>query len=495
MNSAYTTYKANTYKATPILMVMLLVGSQPLKAIEDFDNFWVSPTAITASNTSKSGTFQVQSSWVNKLADRSSQLLHRDSVISTFASTSNGFNTLAFASSYSEEESSAAIGIQLGALSFYVNSGSGESYSHNNTNYSGIDPFAYHGGNIVDYQYTGASMGFAIGKYSQLQAGQTTVTADRLEDRRSSFIDFSNNRMFARYTYVERGNDYVGYGLDAGVKIGRINLAYQELTNNYDVSTRRVRFNWKQDQRNSFWLDLSAHRNAALEAYSDSSIMISWQHSIGVNNLASHATDEEADKPKQRGGLGRGVLIGGAVAAGAVVLSSGSGGQDSAERVAPAVTQSNPAPTIEPTPQADNSQTTEADQPNVATAGNPQHESARSRFNSINPISVAENREYGGYVYQAADGSFATTNPIAGDATSVELPEARFGVPNGTIARASYHTHAAFDPEFASEEFSDTDLEGDRFDNIDGYLATPMGAFLYHEVTSGQISRIGTVNN
>lgn len=488
-------FTCGSLKAASILIIMLLVGSLPLQAIEDFDNFWVSPAAITASDTGQSGSFKVQSSWVNKLADRSAQLLHRDSVVSTFVSTSNGFNTLAFASSYSEEGSSAAVGVRVGSLSVYVNSGSGESYSHNSTHYSGIDPFAYHGGNIVDYQYTGASMGFAIGEYSQIQAGQTTVTADRLEDRRSSFIDFSTDKMFARYTYVERGNDHVGYGLDAGIKIGRVNLAYQELTNNYDVSTRRIRFNWKQNHLNSFWLDLSAHRNAALEAYSNSSIMISWQHPLGANSIASHATDEEADKSQPRGGIGRGVLIGGAVAAGAVVLSSGSGGQDSAERVAPSTAQSNPQTITEPTPQADNSQSIEPVQPNVATVGNPQHDSARSRLNSINPTSVAENREYGGYVYQAADGSFATTNPIAGDATSVELPDPRFAVPNGTTARASYHTHAAFDPDFASEEFSDTDLEGDRTDNIDGYLATPMGAFLYHEVSSGQVSRLGTVNN
>lgn len=517
MNLSYARYTGST-----ALTIMLLVSSQPLKAVEDFDDFWVAPTAINVNNSSESGPFEVKTSWVNKLADRSSQLLHRDSVISTFASTSNGFNTFAFASSYSEQESSAAIGIRVGSLSFYANSGSGESYSHNNTNYSGIDPYAYHGGNIVDYQYTGASMGFATGKYSQLQAGRTTVTADRLEDRHSSFIDFSNNRMFARYTYVERGSDYVGYGLDAGIKIGRVDLAYQELTSRYDVSTRRIRFNWKQGQQNSFWFDLSAHRNAAFEAYSDSSIMISWQHSLGGNNLASYATDDEPDEPQQRGTMGRGVLIGGAVAAGAVVLSSGSGGQDSADRAPPDTTQSAPQPADDPTILdtsdtsidemmsaifdlanqnfTDNSQTTEPDQNSIATAGNPQldpaqHDSARSRFNSINPISVAENREYGGYVYQTADGSFATTNPIGGDAQSVSLGDPNFSVPNGTTARASYHTHGAYDPQFASEEFSNTDLEGDRVHNIDGYLATPMGTFLYHDVTTGQISNLGTVNN
>jgi hypothetical protein len=157
--------------------------------------------------------------------------------------------------------------------------------------------------------------------------------------------------------------------------------------------------------------------------------MISWQHSLGGNNLASYATDDEPDKPQQQGTMGRGVLIGGAVAAGAVVLSSGSGGQDSADRAPPDTTQSAPQPAPQPADDltildtsdtsidemmsaifdlanqnfTDNSQTTEPDQNSIATAGNPQldlaqHDSARSRFNSINPISVAEDREYGGYV-------------------------------------------------------------------------------------------------
>ncbi|MBT5032208.1 MAG: DUF4329 domain-containing protein [Proteobacteria bacterium] len=480
-------------KAASALTIILLVGSQPIKAVESFDNFWVAPATIKANNSGESGPFDVEISWVNKLADRPSQLRYRDSLISTFASTSNGYSTLAFASSYSDEENSAAIGLRIGSLSFYANAGSGESYSHNNTNYSGIDPYAYHGGNLVAYRYIGASVGYTVGKYLQLQAGQTTVTADRLEDRRSSFIDFSNNRMFARYTYVERGNDYVGYGLDAGIKLGRINLAYQELTNRYDVSTRRIRFNWKQNQQNLFWLDLAVHRNGALEAYSDSSVMVSWQRLLGSDNLVSYATDAELDETPQGGGIGRGILIGGAVAAGAIVLSSGSGEQDSAERVAPS--QSNSQSATESSPSPDISQSTDANPPGTATIGNPQHDSARARLNSVNPISVRENREYGGYVYQAADSSFATTAPIVGDASSVDLPDPNFAVPNGTTARASYHTHAAFDPEFESEVFSDTDLEGDQLDNIDGYLATPTGAFLYHEVGTGQVNRLGTVNN
>jgi hypothetical protein len=72
--------------------------------------------------------------------------------------------------------------------------------------------------------------------------------------------------------------------------------------------------------------------------------MISWRHSLGRNNLASYATDDEPNKPQQLGAMGHGVLIGGAVATGAVVLSSGSGRQDSAGRAPPDNTQSAPQP-------------------------------------------------------------------------------------------------------------------------------------------------------
>ena len=60
MDSAYAIYTGSA-----ALTIMLMVSSQPLKAVEDFDDFWVAPTAINVNNYSESGPFEVKTSWVN----------------------------------------------------------------------------------------------------------------------------------------------------------------------------------------------------------------------------------------------------------------------------------------------------------------------------------------------------------------------------------------------------------------------------------------------
>ncbi|MDP7489184.1 MAG: DUF4329 domain-containing protein, partial [Arenicellales bacterium] len=123
-----------------------------------------------------------------------------------------------------------------------------------------------------------------------------------------------------------------------------------------------------------------------------------------------------------------------------------------------------------------------------------QHVAARQVLNGINPKSVAENREYGGWVYRNADATFSATEPKQGtvDAVNIGSPDS---VPRGTVATASYHSHAAYDPRYDSEHFSPTDIAMDVAWKVDGYLATPAGAFKYHEYLTGLIFTLGTVAN
>lgn len=244
------------------------------------------------------------------------------------------------------------------------------------------------------------------------------------------------------------------------------------MTTRTDVSTRRIRFNWNKSIRDRYWLDLSVHKNALVHEYADAAVMFSWQRTFGIRQLINYAADTgeeeqgatgEEDQSGRGIGMGRGLMIGAGVAAAAIVASSGSDAQDTAERV-------------------------------VANK-DAQHAAARTVLNVFNPESVAVNREYGGYIYQAADGSYAWTEPIIGEAASVSLPGPIFAIPAGTIQRATYHTHAAFDPRFDNENFSTTDLAGDRSLNVDGYLGTPAGAFKYFDVVTDQVSTLGTINN
>ena len=99
-------------------------------------------------------------------------------------------------------------------------------------------------------------------------------------------------------------------------------------------------------------------------------------------------------------------------------------------------------------------------------------EAAGDAINYINPISIGQNREYGGYVVRNANGTYTATGPISGGPTGVSLGRP----PVGTTA--DYHTHGGYDPRYNNENFSRDDLRGNAGLNINGYLGTPSGAIL-----------------
>ena len=122
-----------------------------------------------------------------------------------------------------------------------------------------------------------------------------------------------------------------------------------------------------------------------------------------------------------------------------------------------------------------------------------QHEAARNVLNAINPTSVAQNLEYGGWVYRNADRTFSATEPIKGTVDRVNIGSPT-NVPSG-YATASYHTHAAYDPRFNSENFSTLDITMNNNWGVDGYLGTPAGYYKYHHYLTGVISTLGTIAN
>ena len=123
-----------------------------------------------------------------------------------------------------------------------------------------------------------------------------------------------------------------------------------------------------------------------------------------------------------------------------------------------------------------------------------QHDAAWNALNDINPTSVSENVEYGGWVYLNADATYSFLDPVRGTVNAVNIgsPDQ---VPTGTVAKASYHTHGGDDPRFDTENFSPTDLITDNLWKVDGYLATPSGAFKYHNYITGEVLQLGTVAN
>ena len=105
-------------------------------------------------------------------------------------------------------------------------------------------------------------------------------------------------------------------------------------------------------------------------------------------------------------------------------------------------------------------------------------------------LSLANNREYCGYIaFNAAD-KLQYTAPIRGDIESCEPPV----VPESWELIASYHTHGALDPAEPDANFelpSSDDLISDSEEGVDGYLATPGGRFWFIDTVDELVILLG----
>ncbi|PJI91573.1 uncharacterized protein DUF4329 [Yoonia maricola] len=90
-------------------------------------------------------------------------------------------------------------------------------------------------------------------------------------------------------------------------------------------------------------------------------------------------------------------------------------------------------------------------------------------LNDLQPSSIAEGREYCGYIYAAPSGQLFATEPRPGRAAYCDLPQ-----PFPSVI-ASYHTHGSFSDEYDNEVPSVDDVAGDFDAGIDGYISTPGG--------------------
>ena len=109
---------------------------------------------------------------------------------------------------------------------------------------------------------------------------------------------------------------------------------------------------------------------------------------------------------------------------------------------------------------------------------------AREVLRILQPTSIAENREYCGYIGYVK-GRLTVSSPQRGTATRCAPL-----IPPGMKLTASYHTHSAFDPDTWSEIPSQLDVDGDREFGIDGYVSTPAGRFWYIDTEAMTITQL-----
>ena len=95
----------------------------------------------------------------------------------------------------------------------------------------------------------------------------------------------------------------------------------------------------------------------------------------------------------------------------------------------------------------------------------------RAVLAQLQPISIAENVEYCGYIGFDDEGTLTATKATQGDTGSCLADE-----PDDlAVIVASYHTHGGYSSDYFNEVPSADDIEGDEAEGIDGYVATPGG--------------------
>lgn len=428
------------------------------------DSFWASPGS-TDTHFSSSGLIgQNQSTELNLLNDGGQSTLAMTQYLG------DGNDSLAVRYSKALQQRDLALGFTRNDFSLSYMAGSGEDYAELGGEYAGIDPYTFHGGWKQDFKYDGFAADYRFGKFGHLQYGQATVSSAGLADRSAKYMEWSNHRAFARATRFTRGGDHIGNGFDAGFAFGgNKQLAFQSVNLDNDRSMQRIRFQFDGAKTRQYWLDISAHQNALYRDNDDTRVMFTFRTLLGApqHSLVSYADEVDGaadetgengeDGKKKKRGVGRAVLIGVGVAAVAAASSSGSKEADQLGRF------------------------------------RTQRDAAFDVLNGINPTSVRENREHGGWVFANPDGSYASTAPVAGEAASVQLPDLNVVIPLGSQVSASYHTHGGFDPRYDNENFSQTDLRLDRELGVDGYLATPGGQFKWHEVSTNKVHLLGSI--
>ncbi len=105
----------------------------------------------------------------------------------------------------------------------------------------------------------------------------------------------------------------------------------------------------------------------------------------------------------------------------------------------------------------------------------------RGLLDNLQRRSIAENREYCGFIGLNPDGEITATNPVRGEPARCDFVRP----PANLRLIASYHTHAAFDPIYDNEVPSVQDLAGDIRDHLDGYISTPGGRIWYDNAREG----------
>lgn len=352
-------------------------------------------------------------------------------------------------------------GVSLGRATLAYVRGDGDSYSKApNPLYEDLDQYYFHGGTRSSFDFQGMAADIPLAYGFSTQLAYTTVTAAGLEDRHGYYAGAANRHFNAGVFRLDRGGDTVGHGVNLGYSRGALDLTYEEIDSDYGAAVRRLAFSWRESSAQSISLELEQAHNDLFSAGNDQRIMLRFRKRLGHSpTFSAAASDDSGGEDAGKKGFGKAVGIGVGLGVAAIAVSSGSGSHDSTPRYAV------------------------------------RNQAAFAVLNRINPVSVQENKEQGGWIYRNADNTYGYTTPVRGTVSSVNIGNPVTTVPAGTAASASYHTHGGPDPRFDNEHFSPQDLLSDRLSRTDGYLGTPAGFMKLHDYRRDTVTVVGRIAN
>ena len=368
-------------------------------------------------------------------------------------------NTLHFSSQVSRDEQYFGSVLSAGSWLVGVSAGQGKNFVKSNQAFTGVNPYFVHGGSATKFNFYGANAGYNFNNKALTYVGSSTIQSDRLEDRQANYIGIETGAFSATLMNFKRGNQTIGKGIDFGTRIDKYRLGYRQISRENGAHSKTVSIEMPTSlvRAGKFGFAVESVNNPVYREQDDLSFMLTFSGEWGKRKPLFRL-DEGEEETVESTGINKMAVIGVGVVAGAVIASSGSSSKDNNEA--------------------------------FTAAG--QTEAARRILNEVNPLSVAENREYGGLIFRNPDGSYSNTEPVTGDNDSVLIP---FAVPAGTQRVALFHTHAAFDPRYDNENFSPTDINSANRANLDSYLGTPAGAFKLYDVSVRRVFLLGTINN
>ncbi len=114
---------------------------------------------------------------------------------------------------------------------------------------------------------------------------------------------------------------------------------------------------------------------------------------------------------------------------------------------------------------------------------------AKTVLDDLQPQSIAQNREFCGFIGIDHTGNYIATSPTRGQKGTCQPRNNE-----GFTPLASYHTHGAYSVEYDSELPSSDDLLADISEGVDGYIGTPGGRVWFNNAATERSTLLCDVN-